>query len=349
MRRHIAQPLRRQRGVALISVLLIFAIAAALAVRMMSQGSLQTKEVATYLQQQQLRTFGRSAESYAVSLLRSDWLQDTKESGTAYDHPSETWAKAYYFSLDQMESGGWMSESGLADNIEQNAIRLRIEALDGRFNLNNLFSEQSNQIEPQLYHALQHLLVQKQIPEVIADLFVDWIDNDSDPVSLLGAEDNQYLLLQPPYRSANQPVHNLSEVFLLHQIEPKSLPDLSGVLVALPQYSRYNLNIIIPEVMAALMQTGSEQAAHWLIEREQRPISDVTEFLNRHQLKPEFAKFFSTQSQYFQVVIKIEFESQSLYLRSLVYRNLETGMLKVLTRNFQPFADSLLNDEQIEK
>ncbi|OPX55031.1 general secretion pathway protein K [Oceanospirillum multiglobuliferum] len=347
-KRHCPKPMQTQRGVALISVLLIFAIAAALAVRMMSQGSLKTQEVSVYLQQQQLHTYSRSVESYALTLLQSDWQQDAQngvtdaQNSTAYDHLSEDWAKAYRFPLDQMQTGALSNQKTASDQAEDE-IHLRIEALDSYFNLNNLIPEQGTGIDLQMYNALQHLLVQKQIPESVADLLTDWIDSDNDPISLLGAEDNQYLLLQPPYRSASQPMHNLSEAFLLNQIDPQSLAELPSVITALPMASLHNLNLVLPEVMAALFQTSSEQAKRWLLEREQTPISNVSEFLSRHQLKPELAKLFSTRSQYFQLNIKVQIETQTVYLRSLVQRDLKTGELQVLARNTQPFADKILS------
>ncbi len=331
---------QRQTGVALISVLLIFAIAAALAARMMSNGAIQVEQASVYLSQQQVNAYSRGVETYVIALLQEDWKNDDQVRATAYDHPQDEWAKLKRFPLDDI--------TGEEDTGGE--ILLNIEPLNSLFNISNLF-DNSGQLSSKQLAVFKQLLTDQDIATSVADLTLDWIDNDNTTSSLLGAEDNLYLLKAPAYRTADQNIFNLSELLLLDQdqVSGEDLMMLEEQMVSLPDNSKYNLNWVSPELLAALTNTTPGQAEQWLAGREFDPISDVATFFTTHH--PSFADpgdLFITRSQYFRVLIRVSIGEQLGYMNSIVHRNLTDGVTRVLSRNYLPFNKYKLNLEEDE-
>jgi len=321
--------LHKQSGVALISVLLIFAIAAVLATRMMSQGSLQAEQASLYQQQKQLEAYGLGAESYAIALLKEDWRQDQSAGDQAYDHPSESWGQLDLFPLDADMGGG-----------EQDQIRLRILPLDGFFNLNNLLKAESGQLDTVYISGLRRLLAAQQLPEGLADQTLDWIDSNTIPTGLTGSEDNDYLLKTPPYRSANQLLLDTDELALLNGASQEELYRFSEQVVALPGNTTLNINAANPEALAALLAISPEQAKQLLTGIEYTPVVSVSEFLSERALDPNLAALLTLRSRFFMVSTQIDWQDQRFGLTTWLERDLDTGMIHILQRRFQPVAQS---------
>src|SRR5690606_27464282 len=154
----------------------------------------------------------------AQSILRRD-LRATRESGAAQapvDHLFEPWA------LPQP-----------AFEIEQGRIQIRIEDLAGRFNLNSLVQNQQPNAAAQAQ--FRRLLLRLDITEPYAERLVDWLDADQQPSGEQGAEDNAYLLLDPPYRTAGRSLGDLSELRLLLDNTGPPAGGLGAWLCAAPQ------------------------------------------------------------------------------------------------------------------
>src|SRR5690606_38976115 len=95
----------------------------------------------------------------------------------------------------------------------QGQVQVRIEDLAGRFNLNSLVQQQ--QPNAAALAQFRRLLLRLQISEPYAERLVDWLDTDQQPSGEQGAEDNAYLLLDPPYRTGGRRIEDLSELRLL--------------------------------------------------------------------------------------------------------------------------------------
>lgn len=109
---------RRQRGVALISVLLITALVTLIISDMLARQRLSVASSANQLQQQQLWQLALSGEAWAREQLRRDL---GTEDGKLRVHLGQHWAK----SAGEFE-------------IEDGRIRIRLEDLGARFNLDRL-------------------------------------------------------------------------------------------------------------------------------------------------------------------------------------------------------------------
>lgn len=316
----------RQSGVALISVLLIFAIAAVLATRMMSEGSIQLERTADYQQQQQLSAYARGAESYALALLADDWLQDQSAGEQAYDHPSEAWGQLDLFPLEEQEAG--------------DQIRIRILPLEGFFNLNSLLQTETGHTDGRSLALLRRLLAQEQLPDALADQALDWLDSNAIPTGLNGAEDNDYLLRQPAHRSADQPLLDTDELLWLKAGDAQQRYRFSQQVVALPQATLLNLNACNPDTLAVMMGLSRDQAEQLLAGIEFTPVTSVAEFISSRGLDAGWAAQFTTRSRYFMVTVQVDWQQQRRALTTLVDRDPETGRLHILQRRYHPVPQS---------
>lgn len=129
----------RQRGVALISVLLIMSLALLITAGMLRNHRLLVQSSAQQLHQVQLRQLGFSGEAWAMQLLRNPELDEQKTINLAQE-----WARA----KPPFEAG-------------YGEIRVSIEDLAGRFNLNTLFK--SGQVDQVTLARWSRLLARLEI------------------------------------------------------------------------------------------------------------------------------------------------------------------------------------------
>ena len=170
-------PHNKQQGVALITVLLVVAMAMVLAVAMVkSQQSLLRRSSSVFSQDQAyLYTFG--AQSFAKSILQDDKDKD-KNKNTPQDSLNENWAKKIP-----------------AFPVEGGFVQAQIEDLQGKFNLNTIWQE--GQIDMEAVTTYQRLLVALDISPMLVSPIIDWLDTDNLPYDSDGAEEDWYLRLKP--------------------------------------------------------------------------------------------------------------------------------------------------------
>jgi general secretion pathway protein K len=182
---------RRQRGVALITAVLIVALATILATRIAFDGALEQRRSSTAMLLDQAYLVGLGAEAWAASYLKKD-LEDSKQ-----DHLGERWATP----IPPIP-------------IDGGAIEGRVEDMQGRFNLNNLITSEGV-VNREGVREFQNLLTVLELEPKWAGILADWLDVDTQPNFPDGAEDNVYTSQTPPYRAANAPITSVSELLAL--------------------------------------------------------------------------------------------------------------------------------------
>ncbi len=222
---------KRQGGVALISVLLIVAILLAVASRLLATHNLVINQHQNTFEQNQALQYALGAETLARQAL----YQDFNTTGKDIDHAGEIWAQQTMpFELDE---GGFL-EAQLIDR-------------QGCFNLNRLAGSEAQSAAEQLKRMAQNLGINPQI----VDAWKDWIDEDTE-ISGFGAEDSEYLINQPAYRTPNQPVVDVSELYLLQNVEREQLALLLPHVCLLPETeTTLNINTVNAQSLAALDET----------------------------------------------------------------------------------------------
>lgn len=225
---------RRQRGVALITAVLIVALATILAVNVGFRGMLDQRRSATLYALDQGYEIALGAEAWAADFLR----RDAQESKT--DHLGETWAKP----LPPLP-------------IEAGTVEGRIEDQQGRFNLNNL-SFRDGTTNPEAVKQLERILVTLQLEPAWASTMADWIDQDTQPGFPDGAEDSVYTGQDPAHLAANMPVTRVSELMVLPGFGAERYAKLKPYVTALPVGTALNVCTAPGIVLDALSENTRE-------------------------------------------------------------------------------------------
>lgn len=260
----VSPPARRQRGVALVTALLVVALAATLSADMMADQQLAIRRTQNLVAADQAQVYALAAEAFARDLLERD--------DGDVDHPGEDWAQPFP-----------------ALPFEGAVISLRIFDLQARLNLNDLALEpEGDDPEAENLQAapLGRLLAQVH-PEYasgIEQALRDWVDADQELTFPEGAEDDFYTRIDPPYRPANRPLLGASELRLVKGVDAETFDAVREFVTALPEGSPVNVNTAAPQVLASLSGEVDESAARQAVEgRPDDGYGDVQEFLDANQ------------------------------------------------------------------
>lgn len=300
----------RQRGVAVITALLIVAIATTIAVNMLWRSQLDQRRTAALIQSDQAWLYLRGAEALAADLLRQDLL----EFGPDSDHLGEIWAQR----IDPLP-------------VEGGFVTGEIEDLQGRFNLNNLV-DPAGRADPVAVEWFQRLL---RILELNADLawyVVDWLDADTQPSFPFGAEDGAYTGREPPYRPPNLPITSPTELLAIEGFDADGFAQLRPFVAALPQGTALNVNTAPAEVLASLDDNLGLSNALQLI--EQRGDQDFPDYLGLFAplVNENLLPRLDERSSHFRLTATAAIGSTQLTMYSLLLRE-PNGVVRPLLRS----------------
>ena len=223
-----------QRGVALITAVLMVALATILAVNVSFRGMLDQRRAATIFASDQAFQIALGAEAWAADFLRQDKL----ESQT--DHLGEIWARP----LPPLP-------------VDGGSVAGRLEDLQGRFNLNNLLFPDGT-VNAEAVKQLERILGMLEIEPGWATAMADWIDGDTNPGFPDGAEDSVYTGQSPPYLAANMPITRASEIMALPEFGAERFSKLKPYVTALPVGTPLNVCTASGFVLDALSENARE-------------------------------------------------------------------------------------------
>lgn len=208
---------KKEHGVALITALLVVAVATAAAVAMASRQQIDIRRTGNLLQVEQAALYLQAVEDWSGKVLERD------RRNNATDALGEDWALL----LPPVP-------------VDNGQLAGHIIDLQSRFNLNNLVQMGTvNKIELQRF---RRLLANLQLDPELATAVIDWLDSDINYTLPSGAEDDTYLLRTPPYRAANGPMASVSELRLIAGFERDSYRVLEPYVTVLPNPCSLNLN-----------------------------------------------------------------------------------------------------------
>jgi general secretion pathway protein K len=294
--------LATQRGVALVTALLVVSVVTVAAVAMATRQHIDVRRTGNLIHGEQAYDYALAAESWARVILRRD-LQDND-----YDSLADDWATA----LPPLAV-----EGGQVDGA--------VEDLQGRFNLNNLVDPASqdegagNEESIAYYKRLLDLL---GLEQVLADALVDWLDADRNARFPNGAEDEFYLLLERPYRAANRLLVSVSELRLVKGYDPAVMELLLPHVTALPGETSINVNTATPIVLQALNPELNESDVSALIlDRGENGYENINDFLSHNSLAGlELDVDVDVTSDFFRVLTDVMIGNSRVQLESLLER-----------------------------
>jgi len=299
---------RSQRGVALVTALLVVALATVAAVAMATRLHVDVRRSANLLHGEQAYAYAVAAESWACVVLR----RDARES--EFDGLEEDWATA----LPPIA-------------VEGGQVNGQVIDLQGRFNVNNLVTDTGEPNSAYLDY-FRRLLEVLELDPALATAVLDWIDPDINATFPGGAEDDTYLLADPPYRAANRLLVSVSELRLVQGFTPEVMAVLAPHVTALPEVTKINVNTATLAVLRALHPDLREQDLVSLIEqRDQGSFQNASDFLQHPALAGITLDFdVATGSDWFLVLTDVGIGSAVARLQSLLHRT--DQHLEVVTR-----------------
>lgn len=301
------KPARQQRGVALLTAVLIMALVATLTYSLEWSNGLDMRRTVVMLNRDQAVQVALGAESWMQSILRQDFQDSPSE-----DHLGEIWASDL---------------PGLP--IDGGEVFGKIEDLQGRFNLNNLVDVNGN-IDQDAFDQFRRLLLILGLDERLAGLVADWIDADRQANIPDGAEDAIYTGFTPPYRAANQRLTSASEIGAVEGVDKAVLDVLLPHVVALPGFTGVNVNTATPAVLQSIhpdLTPGDVEGL--MVEREEAGFTDI-----RRTFVPLIGEAavntLEETTSYFQLKVVVRIDTVRVTYFSLLHRGAQGEVVPIV-------------------
>jgi general secretion pathway protein K len=303
---------KRERGVAAVTALLIVAVAASAAAVMLSQQSAMLDQATMVASRAQADLYAQAGIDWARGVLAEDVRRDKE-----IDALNEGWAQPI-----------------VALPVERATIAGAITDEQGKLNLNNLAIDGNRSAEHVLM--LRELLGRVGLSPELADAVADWIDRDSDLApGGGGAEDSYYLSLPRPYRAPNTLMVQVEELYRIRGFDAAAVAKLKPYVTALPGLERtpINVNTASAVVIAAALNLSPDNAAALVAERDRKPFPSVAAFGARvRELGVNaIGDKFSVKSAHFSVRVQVAQDDVQLAAQALVKRS-ESGATAIIWR-----------------
>ena len=161
---------------------------------------------------------------------------------------------------------------------------------------------------------------------------LDWIDEDSETRYPNGAEDDYYMNLSRPYRTANQRLTSLRELLLVKGFDRETYETLLPHLSILPRATNINVNTATQEVLMSLSPFIDSGTAEMIISaRKIQPFQSVETFLEHPLIRGRFVHGagLSVESDFYRLDANLRAGRHSIEASSYVfYTNLRATTVK---------------------
>lgn len=304
----------RERGAALLTVLILVAIISVLAASALEKLRLSTKVAANAAAIEQARAYAYGAETLAVvqvkSLLNRDAARTTLEGDWA-GHPYNMAVPDGLVTLTVTDGSNCFNLNGLVN-----------ESSPG------LYTDDQTQIN-QFARLMRYLDISGQTAQGIADATADWIDSDGNALPM-GAEDGAYLGKDVPYRTANTLMTDPSELRAVAGVTPDIYAKLERWVCTQPKAepSRINVNTLEPEqapLFAMLLPDTVDvgQARAMLLQRPPQGFDSTVDFWRLPSLRgatpsPGAQAQTAVRSSWFDLAIDVSVSGAELHQTALL-------------------------------
>ena len=326
----------RQRGIAMLTAIILVAIATIVATAIAWQSQLSARRAVAVFTVAQSLSLAEGAEALAGYALKT-----SRQNSPLLTAPNQDWAKPY--GPVEIEAGAVL-EASLEDQA-------------GKFNLNsvvvaaNAGGQQRAATGVALPAGMSAPLVEsdtavQQFEALLAGLnidtsyaarLVDWIDTDNQPTLSGGAEDSFYLSQQPPHRVPNMPLTSITELLAMG-MDRTSYEKLVPFITALPPDTKLNICTAPGEVLDAISGQRSYglDPKEMISQRQQFSCyPGKTAFLDgvSANWKTYVSSHIDTRSSYFRLRTWITIGTTRFTLYSLIKQD-QSGQIRPIFRTF---------------
>lgn len=307
---------RKQRGVALMLVVLVFALVSILAAGIYKRQKLFIYTAGNIVTNAQAYQYAIGSEIYARRLLLEDWRNDKD-------------ANEFVDDIEQIESAIFLP-------VDSALLEAQFNDVHGKLNLNDLVFVDGLP-NPVMAERFKRLLDRLSLDEVKLERIQDWIDENQETTGIEGVEDGEYLSLDPPFRTGGQPFLHISELLLIEGVSRESYEELLSYVTVLPQGRLHiNINTASAKVLQSLVENLPDSSAEELAEKaKETPWKSVDEFKGEAALAGlKFdASYLEVYSNFFEVGTRITLSDRKVRLRSILYREKEDGSVILIQRD----------------
>ena len=299
----------KQHGVALITAILVVALATIAATSISANHQLSIRRTENAVFGSQAWAYIHGGESWVKIILARD-LDDTD-----IDFEGESWATE----LPPLPLPGGFITGQISDE-------------QGKININTLVNgDEVNEITRQRIQRLFSLL---ELNENLIQAIIDWIDPNINAIPPDGAEDDYYTRLDQPYLTANQQMSHISELRLVKGFDQETYDLVVPFLTALPENTAININTASATVIATLSDQIAITTAESLVEeRQSEGFESLQEFVSNPLIEGRDISLegLSTQSSYFNFASEVKIGNSFISVNSMINR-LSTNNLNVISR-----------------
>ena len=316
--------MKKHRGVALISVLLIVALVSILATKMTGKLIMQMQRVSNVVSNQQAYWYAIGAESFAKNVLKSSFDKDAD-----ITHLDQYWAQGETsYPVEEGEIVGQIFDLQSCFNL--NALRTPHRPEE----VNSPAQDQSK--KPVAKESFERLLIALKIEDVdeftaeyLADALVDWLDEDSLIGSAGGAEDSDYSGREFPYLAANHYIASIAELRTIEHFNADIINALRDYVCVIPNSDlhKININTITAEnsvLLEALLNISAADASDLISQRDEDGFKKIEDFfsissLADKQLTEKQKQQFAVDSEYFKLKTMASFNGSYVNLNSIFW------------------------------
>lgn len=327
---------QRQRGIAILTVLVIVALVVTLATVILARQSRSVRQMDNFQSLERAWHYAFTMEQFAILQLRLDAKTNK------YDALTDRWAYQLPTQVLNEESGATVRFTG------------KLEDMQGRLNLNNLLDkEKEGALNGEYLKLVPKFISNAGLPKGFSEAIIDWVDKDSQPFGVNGAERDFYLAGTIPYLPANMPFVDPSELRLLRleifeaDKKRQALERLQSMVSTLPfRGTTINPNTASPEVLKALGLSADQVSLVVEKRRNKQVYKSKDNFLREMGINNNTAddkilsKIFDTQSQYFRLTGTIEINRARVFLNTLLFRG-NKGEVRVIMRQFDRVNETI--------
>lgn len=315
--------MKPQQGIALITILVMVALATILAATIAKRQANTAENTAYLMRQNQSLLYAKSAEAFFSELL----IDDAENAGDI-DHLQENWAKPMP-----------------AFPVEDGFVAGTLEDQSGKFNLNSLLNADGT-LNPQAEAWFEKLLLRVGLPEKLSEAVIDWQDADNETIGSMGAEASYYQGLPQGYLPANSKFHSVEELKLVRGFEGKKYLQIADYVSAVPDLdTKVNINTAPAMLLASLDPRLDIKAVQQVLQQRQANLEHFSSVNDLWLIEPfnqvsadvrsEVSNLLGVKSAYFNAKIEVLLSGRKRQFSSAFVR--KDKRVYVASRSMAPF------------
>lgn len=346
-------PMHKQRGVALIIVLMVVAFVAVIGTEMSGRLQIQVQRAANIKDNNQAYWYAMGAEQFAKTAILK--LIDADPDVVNME---QQWSQEFTYPL---EGGGIQAQlSDMQNCFNLNALRDTSgtrratpepsptpgDGTEGESKSSGSGTASAG-TPTEALSLFQNMMknggfeIDSYSAEVFSDSLADWLDEDSN-LRENGAEDSDYESLLHPYLAANNLLANKSELRLINGVDLEWLPKLLPLVCVIPgeEKLKINVNTIQEEqapVLAAITGLSLDDARSEIASRDPKGWENIQDFLAEPALNAivtdsNRSAWLDVKTEHFILRIKTRYNNATFKMSSVFKVN--DGEVTVIRREF---------------